>query len=496
MRAMPGLPHALYRPDQVAALDRYAIERLGVPGMQLMERAGRIAYEALRAAWPDRRELLVLCGSGNNGGDGYVVADLARLDGLSVDLIQMGDPDALNGDARTAAERFLAGGGRRRAFGGDLGVVAPVVVDALLGTGLQREVRADWAALIDAVNALGAPVLAVDIPSGLSGESGAVLGTAIRADLTTTFIGLKRGLFTGRGPALTGEILWSGLDLPEALFRQQPPSALRTDYLSVCHRLRPRERDAHKGAHGHVLILGGDHGMGGAALMSATGALRTGAGLVSVATRPAHVGAILGARPEVMALGIDAAANASPLLARASVIAVGPGLGRSEWGRGLLGAAAASGVPLVVDADALNLLAEDPRPMPQAVLTPHPGEAARLLGCSTTEVQRDRWGAALELQKRYQATVILKGAGTIIQAAGEIPRVCSDGNPGLATGGTGDVLTGICAGLLAQGHAPLQAAELAVCLHAAAGDRAAEQGERGMVATDLLAPLRRLVNPS
>lgn len=494
---MMSLPHALYAPAQVGRLDRYAIDDLGVPGTELMDRAGGFAYETLRAAWPDCRRLVVLCGVGNNSGDGYVIAHLARQDGLAVRVVQLGDPDRLAGDAAAAANRYLSAGGEREAGAGALAIAADaVVVDALFGTGLQRPVEGCWAAAVNAANAAGRPVLAVDIPSGLSGDTGAVLGTAIRADITTTFIGLKRGLFTGAGPARAGTILYDSLGLPGELMTRETPCAWRTDYPSLRHLLGPRARDGHKGDYGHVLVVGGNDGTGGAVVMSTLGALRCGAGLVSVATRPANAAVVLGHCPESMVRGVESAPELGQLIARADVIAIGPGLGQDAWASALLETAVGSGLPLVVDADALNLLANRPGPLPQAILTPHPGEAARLLGQTTAEVQSDRWGAAARLVARYDATVILKGAGSIIASSGHSPRVCSNGNPGMATGGAGDVLTGVCAGLLAQGFAPPTAAELAVCVHAAAGDVAAEQGERGMVATDLIPPVRGLMNPS
>ncbi|MCP1675007.1 NAD(P)H-hydrate epimerase [Natronocella acetinitrilica] len=493
---MRSLPRPLFRPEQVARLDRYAIDVLGVPGMELMDRAGGFAYAALRATWPEMRSLVVLCGGGNNGGDGYVIAELARRDGFPVSVVAMVESSRLKGDAASAAQRYLGGGGHLRRLDETLPTAGAVVVDALLGTGLERPVARDWAKLIDAVTASGLPVLSVDIPSGLNGETGGVLGTAIRADLTTTFIGLKRGLFTGAGPSCTGDLLYSDLALPPTVVEQEVPAAWRTDYAAVRHRLRRRRRDGHKGLYGHVLVVGGDHGTGGAVIMAAGGALRAGAGLVSVVTRSAHVSPLLGACPEAMVLGTEDVPDAlDRLLPRASVVALGPGLGTAAWGRTLLRACIDSGKPLVVDADALNLLADTPEALPQAILTPHPGEAGRLLGMSTEAVQNDRWHALGLLCQRYQATAILKGAGTLIGGGDRPPRVCTGGNPGMATGGTGDVLTGICAGLVAQGLTLAEAAELAVCLHAEAGDQAAEHGERGMVATDLLEPLRALVNP-
>jgi NAD(P)H-hydrate epimerase len=246
-----------------------------------------------------------------------------------------------------------------------------------------------------------------------------------------------------------------------------------------------------------VLVIGGDIGMGGAALIAAEGALRAGAGLVSLATRPVHVAPGLALRPELMVLGIDQPDQVVELARQASVIAIGPGLGQQPWGRELWQLALAAGRPLVVDADALSLLAEQPQRRDDWILTPHPGEAARLLALCNAEIQGDRFAAVEQLQRRYGGVSVLKGAGSLVcQGGGHPLGVCSQGNPGMASGGMGDLLTGLTAGLLAQGMLLADAAELGVCLHAAAGDRAALEGERGLLAGDLLQQIRALVNPS
>jgi ADP-dependent NAD(P)H-hydrate dehydratase / NAD(P)H-hydrate epimerase len=257
-----------------------------------------------------------------------------------------------------------------------------------------------------------------------------------------------------------------------------------------------RSRDAHKGCHGHVLAIGGDHGTAGAIRLCGEAALRSGAGLVSVATQPEHLFALNAARPELMAHAVADPSALAPLLARASVLAVGPGLGRGSWGRALWQAALDSRLPRVLDADGLNLLAAAPRCFDglAAVLTPHPGEAARLLDCDVAAVESDRFAAARALAKRYGGVLVLKGAGSLIADPDGGLAVCPWGNPGMASGGTGDLLTGIIAALLAQGCTAWQAACLGVGLHARAGDLAARDGERGLLASDLLIPLRHLLN--
>ena len=496
MRASPALPDQLYRAAQVRELDRVAIEDCAIPGHELMERAGAAAFDLLRTSWPAAKKIVVLCGAGNNGGDGYVVARLAHEAGLAVRVLHLVSPDRLQGTARRAAEAFLGTGLHPEAFAGNGLAGADVLVDALLGTGLDREVGGEWRAAIEAVNACKAPVLAIDIPSGLQADTGQPLGIAVRAAVTVTFIGLKQGLFTGQGREYAGRILFYDLGVPPAVYAGVSPAATLLELSRLRSLLSPRSRAAHKGHFGHVLVIGGNLGFAGAARMAAEAAARTGAGLVSLATRPEHAAVISQMRPEIMAHGVQTALELQPLLERATVIAIGPGLGQSDWALPLFGRAQDTAKPMVMDADALNLLAQEPAVNPCWVLTPHPGEAARLLGCDTAEIQADRFAAAGQLQRRYGGVIVLKGSGTLIADLDGAISVCAGGNPGMASGGMGDVLTGFIAGFLAQGYAPGDAARLGVCLHAAAADEAARAGERGLLASDLMPLVRGLINPA
>lgn len=488
-----ALPVALYRAEQTQALDACAIDQFGVAGITLMERAGSAAFAVLRQRWPNAQRIAVLCGGGNNGGDGFVVARLAHEQGLRVTLMLLAEPDRLQGEARQAWQRLPSG----------LTVVRQlerltdhdVIVDALLGTGLQGEVREPWRGAIAAINAAGVPVLALDIPSGLHADTGGALGVAVRAEATISFIGLKQGLLTGAGPAYTGELFFDALAVPDGVYATQVPAAERIDYARVRCWFAPRSRVAHKGDHGHVLVIGGEQGMAGAARLAAEAAARSGAGLVSVATRSAHAAVISAQRPELMCRGVEQVEALAEMLARASVLVLGPGLGQSPWAESLWQAGLHSGRPLVLDADGLNLLAQQPQRDEHWVLTPHPGEAARLLGWTTAAVQADRFAAVVELQRRYGGCVVLKGAGTLIADGMGRVALCSAGNPGMASGGMGDVLSGIIGALLAQGFAPYAAACAGVVVHAEAADRGACTGERGLLASDLLAELRVLVNP-
>ncbi|MEH6912021.1 MAG: NAD(P)H-hydrate dehydratase [Oceanicoccus sp.] len=493
------LPTSLYLAQQVRELDRIAIEQENIAGFTLMRRAGKIAFDTLVDTWPDVEKITVFCGVGNNGGDGYVLATLAKQYGIAVEIVQCGNAEKVTGDALQARQLALQDGVDIVDFSRELDVDRGVIVDALLGTGLRGEVRADFAQAIDCINSSQCPVLAIDIPSGLCSDTGQVLGKSVYAEQTVSFIGFKQGLLTGCGPDYTGTVTFSELSVPPAIFQQVEAASQRLDFDELMAVLPPRQSTAHKGHFGHVMIAGGDAGMAGAAIMASQSACRVGAGLVSCATRPEHISAINSRCPEVMAHGVTSGQEIEPLLERATVVVIGPGLGRGAWGEQLLQKVYKLTVPLVVDADALNIIADGrvvTRPYKDNwILTPHPGEAARLLGCSSAEIQRDRFAAVAELQRRYGGAVILKGAGTLVADAElAVTGVCPYGNPGMAAGGMGDVLSGVLGALLAQGLSPGIAARLGVCLHGKAGDMASASGQRGMMATDLIAHLRQLVN--
>jgi NAD(P)H-hydrate epimerase len=456
-----------------------------------MQRAAAAAYASLHRRWPRARRLLVLAGAGNNGGDAFELATLALHDGLEIDLRATSAEST--GDAALARAAFAQAGGVVAAIDAPF---APfdVAVDGLFGTGLARPIEGAAAALIERANAAGRPILALDLPSGLDADSGVRLGPTIRAAATIAFVGWKRGLFTADANDACGERELAPLGIPVAA-----RDAIAADAWlmgeSLWALLPPRPHNVHKGMFGHVLALGGNDGMGGAIRLAAEAALRSGAGLVSVATRPDHVVALNAARPEIMAHGVDDSSSLGALLATATTLALGPGLGVDAWAQMLYEAALAAGKPCVIDADALNLLARrGERPPASAILTPHPGEAARLLGSDAATVQRDRFGAARRLAAHFGAVVVLKGSGSLVaDPAGDV-AVCPWGNPGMAAGGFGDVLTGVIAALLAQGLSARDAARLGVAVHARAGDLAAAGEPRGLVAGDLVGALRQVVN--
>lgn len=489
-------PFPLFDIEALHLLETRGTAHLDGDAFALMARAGQAAWRSVLKHWPRAKQLLVVCGPGNNGGDGYVLARHALCSGMSVRVLQLPMHAPATGLAQRAREAFIGAGGAVGSFDGELGE-AEVIVDALFGIGLSRAPDTGIAALIDAINAHPAPVLSLDVPSGLDARSGAAPGAVVRAQCTLQFIARHRGLRTGRALDCCGKLELATLELPPLLFDGIAPAAQawRADALHAFFPLRPR--DGHKGCNGHVLCIGGDHGSGGALMLAAQAALRSGAGLVSAATRVAHVPALLARCPEVMAHAVEDSAPLQRLLAQADVIAIGPGLGQAEWGRAVLEAVLASPRPRVLDADALNLLAgSGVRLRADDIVTPHPGEAARLLGCATADVQRDRFAAAAALHAQLGCVAVLKGAGSLVHAAGTTPAVIGAGNPGMGVGGMGDLLTGCIAALRAQGHAAGEAALAGALLHAAAGDAAAlDDGERGLLPSDLLPWLRKLANP-
>jgi len=492
---MTVMPTDIYSVATVREIDRTAIEDLGIPGYTLMTRAATESFSEARRRFPDARRWQVICGAGNNAGDGYVLARLAGSAGIAVSVIALADPDSLTGDAAVAYADFAAGSGVICQWSGDLDAEAQLLVDGILGSGLERDVSGEFAAVVAAINRHPANVVALDIPTGIHGDSGAMLGCAVHADLTVTFVGLKTGLFQGEGPRYCGDVVFAGLEIPAEARRESVAECKLIGDDVLRRHLSPRRRTAHKGDFGHVLVVGGGAGMPGAVRLCAEAALRTGAGRVSIATDPAHAAIIVATRPELMSHGISGAADLEPLLGKADVIAFGPGLGQSPWAAELVAALGTDARPSVWDADALNWLAQSPTVSENRVITPHPGEAGTLLGVGTAAVQHDRQSALRDLQDRFGGVVVLKGSATLISAASGVPWFCASGNPGMASPGMGDVLTGIIASLLAQGLDAEAAAAVGVEVHARAGDRVAASGERGLMASDLMSELRGVINP-
>lgn len=485
----------LYRVQQIQDLEKIAIQKFGISVDTLMYRAGKSAFAELRKRWPKARRIIVVCGKGNNAGDGYVVAYLAKIAKLKVKILQLVSYKDLKGAAKNAASKCQKLKIITKPFAKSELTDSDVIVDAILGTGLTGEISGKFRVAIGAINASKLPVLSLDVPSGIDADTGKVLGVAIYAKVTITFIGDKIGLFIGEVRDYCQDIVCNDLSLPKKILQMVPAYAEKLDLKEELKNLAPRKSTAHKGKFGHVLVIGGDYGMGGAVRMAGEAALRVGAGLVTIATKEKNVLVINAACPEIMAYGINTAKQLQLLLKKASVVVIGPGLGQTNWGKRLFDAVLKSKKPLVVDADALNILSSRRKCKNNWILTPHPGEAARLLNTETNLIQANRLTALQRIQKVFGGVSVLKGAGSLIAAKGEKIKVCDAGNPGMASAGMGDILSGMIGGFLAQDLSLFDAAKLGVLVHALAGDAvAAKQGRLGILALDLLPEVRHILS--
>lgn len=496
--AFPDDPTGVLRADGVAThrrLERLARERLGLPPGTLMERAGEAARRILRRHWPGRGEALVLCGPGNNGGDGYTLARRLLETGGRARVLAWAEP--ATAEARSARDRFREAGGGilpREDLPAFLAAGVDreetVFVDALFGLGLSRSLDRETAGLLERLAACTTDVLALDVPSGLDAETGVPKPVALPARVTVAFLSAAPGHLTGAAPRYVGLLEVDDLGTGELLAGIPPDVDVLARRL-LPSLLSPRPPDAHKGLGGHVLVAGGGIGLGGAVRLAGEAALRAGAGLVTALTRPEHVAGVLAGCPSLMVRGVLRPGPSALRAIPADVIALGPGLGRDAWGRALWALLVRDPRPLVLDADGLNLLAETPVVRRDWILTPHPGEAARLLGTTAAEVQSRRYEAARELARRYGASVVLKGNGTILARPEGALAVAPYALAALATAGTGDLLTGVIAGLRAAGLAEAEAAAAGVLLHLEAGRRAARVRPRGVISADVLAEIGR-----
>ncbi len=478
------------------ALDQVAIDEMGMDAYELMQRAGERVFQCLRARWPEARSLTVCCGPGNNGGDGWVVARLALASGWKVQVLTLQSPDALTGAAEQAYRDYIKDSSADPNFEWvDQAIEGEVVVDALLGTGLTRAVAEPMASLIERINQCPSPVISVDLPSGLLADTGRAPGAVVKADMTVTFIGLKRGLFTGQAGRYVGQLVFVTLDVPQAVYASQSPDARLISSHGLSQALPKRAVDHHKGNSGRVLVVGGDKGMLGAPILAGLGALQAGAGWVELVGQEALVAGALAASPALMAHGYYDKDWLIHKLESADVVALGPGLGQSEWSEVLYATTLAEANRLVLDADGLNWLAKEPTTRSDWVLTPHPGEAARLLQTEIATVERDRFEAVCELAERYQAVVVLKGYGSLIAEPSGSVAVCDRGTPAMATAGMGDALTGVIASLWAQGMSAFDAARYGVWIHAVAGETAA-RGKRQILAPELIDQISHVMNIS
>lgn len=483
---MKNPENALYCCEQIRECEQRALSVYSLDDNTLMSQAGTDAFLFLQSQFPKVRHIAVFCGAGNNAGDGYVIARLAHEEGLSVVVYQCKALEDLPPAARHAALMALASGVDCQAADEPLDSEVELIVDALLGIGLVGPVHGVIAAAIQQINSSGLPVLAIDVPSGLNADTGMVENFCVKASATLTFIASKVGMHTMDAPDYCGSITCNSLQL-DALVEKLEPVAYLLSESTLPLALPSRKKNTHKGNYGHVLVIGGGPGMPGAIFLAAKAALRTGAGAVSIATWPDYAAGALSLLPEATVWGIESPKDLLPLLAKATVCVIGPGLGESEWSKALFLEAITSQLPMVIDASALRLLAEYPQMDDNWILTPHPGEAASLLACSSKSIQMDRCLSAVAIQQQYGGVVVLKGTGTVIQTIEKDAWICPKGNPGMASAGMGDVLSGVIAGFCAQGYSLSEAAKLGVWVHAFAGDTMAQQqGEIGLLASDLL----------
>ncbi|HEY0337277.1 MAG TPA: NAD(P)H-hydrate dehydratase [Burkholderiales bacterium] len=484
----------IYRTEEIRRIEAIAAAQSDAP--QLMQRAGLAAAELARELAISGKRVLVIAGPGNNGGDALVLARHLKSWWFKVDVMFTGDAARLSPDAAAAYTDWQAADGpfltalpAAHACG--------LIVDGLFGIGLERELTGRYAELVAWMNNSSGPILALDVPSGLESDSGRVLGGAVRASDTITFIALKPGLLTLNGPDQCGTLHLATLGLDAPALMPACGRVIGREVLST--GLRRRRINTHKGDYGSVAIIGGASGMLGAALLAGRAALKVGAGRVYVGCMAENAPAVDSVQPELMLRTADQILALDHL----ACLAVGPGLGQTDKACALLTAALGSPLPLVLDADALNLLAQHSalrtpllfRTAP-TLLTPHPAEAARLLGTTTPAVQAERVAAALKLAEMHRCGVVLKGAGSILAWPDGRWAVNSSGNPGMASAGMGDVLTGILAALLAQGADALTALECGVYLHGAAADALAQSGVGpvGLTASDVIDAARRLLN--
>ena len=499
----------LYSTEQIKAIEKRFAEHSPDGTYPLMEKAGAVAFHQLTSNWSDARKILVITGKGNNAGDGFVVVRLAAEQRFKVTLHQLADPSELKGDALRAYEsiphRVVNCVDSNNIKFSDF----DVIVDAMLGTGIKGKLREPYLNAIKRINANKVPVLAIDIPTGIEADTGFVHNEAVRADITATFIGHKKGMYTGDSASYRGRVKLFKLDIPEHYFEQHEFHLFSQNWFSLRHLLKPREMNCHKGLFGHTVIVGGYQGMSGAAILASTAAARCGSGLTSAWVGEQCAASLVNHTPEVMAISVEESEITPLVFGRASgtkTLVVGPGLGQSKWADAWLKAISKEdnirNNHQVWDADALNWLAKQAtshinKHNSARVLTPHPGEAARLLGISTYAVNQDRYLVAQKIAEIYGGVCVLKGNGTIIADEKGFQVVCPVGNPGMASGGMGDVLAGITGALLAQGFSLMNAAILAVCIHGEAADKAAGKNAyyRGLLASDLFEHLPGLLNP-
>lgn len=495
MLAMLQLANKVYTTDASRRIDDIAINTSYQKN--LMQQAGEAIFHYICRHYAPAQHITLFAGKGNNGGDALVVATLAKEKGHTVTVYHSHPTDTWQGDAAKAllsaqkANVSLIQYDENTRLDHD----SDLIVDGLLGTGIRGNVSKDYAAIIDIINKIKAPTLAIDVPSGLNADTGSLSGACVNATITLSLITQKQGLYTGQAPDVTGKLVFLPLALSQAAYDSVSPSGFIASFNQLRQNLPKRANTLHKGQAGHVVVIAGDQGMGGAGLMASLSAYRSGAGLVTLLTHPTHANDIMIAHPEIMVHAIDnPSLSIASFVDRASALVIGPGLNESSWSKSVLSTAVTHPIPKVIDAGALDYIHQHQLNLSQAILTPHPGEAARLLNTTSQAVQLDRFRHVKALYDREENIVVLKGAGTLVYAGEKPVFICTAGNAGMASGGMGDILAGIIGSFLAEGVALFDAACIGVQLHSEAADIAmSHHGQRSLMATDVLVELKNIL---
>lgn len=498
-----NLPHLIFNSAEVYSMEHDYAKSHGGSSFMLMERAGEAVFRKILEIKPDVKTVFIFAGSGNNGGDGYIVARLLLERGIDVSLFAT-SPARANSEAETAYKRYLAAGGRVYTSLPSESANADIVVDALLGTGLKSDIRAPYDRFIEFINKLNAIKISIDVPSGLNADTGVVSSDCVIADYTLCMLALKTGLFTADAVDYTGEVSYESLSFDTLPYYKKLSAdeggpylpCLNRYYENIIEDLPLRLKSANKGDCGKILIIAGAFGMGGASILCGIGALRGGGGLIKIATDARNFSAINAYAPELMTVDFDNASELGKALSWADVVAIGPGLTQNERATYLFDMVTKFDKCVVYDADALNLMAatKNFNFLQKKILTPHPGEAARLLNTTVEKIHTDRFDACYRLWQKYGGVVLLKGAGTIV-CDGVHLTLINEGSPAMASGGMGDLLTGLIASLLAQGASLNTAAVVGCCVHGRAGLMCgSDNGVIGTKAGDLALYIRRLVN--
>lgn len=472
----------LYQRQQVYDLDRLAIELDGQPSAQLMLKAAQAVWRNIQIRWPEIHKIAIFAGPGNNGGDAFALATLALQAGYQVELFSLGDLSRQSDESDLYRQQWQQSGGKTQTWS-EQSIDAPLIVDGLLGIGLDKALKDNWLSVIEHINALPAIRVSIDIPSGLNADTGNAMPLAVQADLTVSFIARKQGCFLSDGPDYCGELVFDDLGLSQSALQQIRPACHVLDEATVQLPER-RKKNSHKNQFGHVLVIGGGPGMSGAARLAGMAALRSGAGLVSLCVHADNYVIAASQHPELM---VSSWNDLAAQLQRASVVVAGPGLGLSDQSRALLENLQGFEKAMVIDADALQAEFITRLQTAKAVLTPHPGEMARLLQCTASDIQLDRIQTLKKCCETWDAVTVLKGSGTLVGCQHDSIHLCHHGHPGMASAGMGDVLAGLLGGYLAQGLNPISAARTAVLIHALAADAyATKQDSNSLVATDII----------